>query len=263
MRKFAFFCLALFSVVQVSAQTCVRDSSLIGTDTIVSPQPWTTEDPTIYTAPACINEPYTQSVTFNVPETFTYLGTTVPVTKITVALTGAVTGLPDGLNYSCDPPNCEFNANTLGCMLVSGTPTPNNTPGDKELKINVTVFSIISIPLEFPGQVSPGQKYFITVKNMGECTVGTNDLSGQIAGIKNAPNPFGQFTSVIVEAITGGQYTFEVYNLLGKKVQDQIIQLTPGSNQFTFDAGELPNGTYFYALGNREGRVSNAFVINR
>lgn len=263
MRKFTLFCLAVFSVLQVTAQTCVRDSSLIGTDTIVSPKPWTTEDPTIYTLPACINEPYAQSVTFNVPDMFTFNGSTVPVTKITVATTGAVTGLPAGLNYSCDPPNCEFLANTLGCMLVSGTPTSNNTTGDKELKINVIVYSVISIPLEFPGQVSPGQKYYITVKNPGECVSGTSDLSGQIGSVKNAPNPFGQFTSIMVEALTSGAYTFEVYNLLGKKIQDQNIQLTTGSNQFTFDAGELPNGTYFYSLGNREGRVTNTFVINR
>ncbi len=263
MRKFTTLCLAVFSVAQLAAQTCERDSSIIGTTEIVSPKPWSETEPIIYTAPACINEPYSQSVTFNVPNTFTYLGTTVPVSKITVAPTGAVSNLPAGLSYSCDPPNCEFLANTLGCMLISGTPTPNNTPGDFELSITVTVFSVISIPIEFPSGVGTGQKYFITVKNTGECTSGTSDLSGQIAGIKNAPNPFGQYTSVMVEALTSGQYQFEVFNLLGKKVQDQTIQLNTGSNQFTFDAGELPNGTYFYALGNREGRVTNTFVINR
>lgn len=263
MRKLAIVCFVLTLAGGLAAQTCVRDSSIIGTEQIVLPKPWSPEDSTIYTLPACINEPYAQSVTFNVPAQYVSPFGTIPVTSIDVATTGAVTGLPVGLGYSCDPPNCSFQANTLGCMLISGTPTNVNAPGDYELSIMVTINSIIQIPLEFPSGVGTGQKYFITVKNTGECTSGTSDLSGQIAGVKNAPNPFGQFTTIMVESLTSGQFSFEVFNLVGKKVQDQTIQLTNGTNQFTFDAGELPNGTYYYSLGNGQGRVTNTFVINR
>ncbi len=248
---------------QVSAQTCVRDSTILGTTQLVSPKQWTPADPIIYTLPACINEPYVQPVTFNVPTTFVFNGTSIPLTKITVAPTGAVTGLPAGLSYSCDPPNCEFLANTLGCMLISGTPTINNTPGDKELAIALKVFSILTIDISFPGQLAPESKYYITVKNPGECVNGTSDLSGQIASVKSAPNPFAQQTEIMVNAMVSGEFTFEVFNLLGKRVNQQTVQLIEGANSFTFDAGNMPNGTYFYSLGNGKGQVTNTFVIHR
>lgn len=263
MLRFITLSFALILFGQLSAQTCVRDSSVLDSMDLVAPQPWTPADPTIYTLPACINEPYAQSVTFNVPDMLTFSGITLPLTKITVAATGAVTGLPAGLSYSCDPPNCEFLANTLGCMLISGTPTPNNTPGDKELTIKVTAYSLITQEIDFPGTIAPNSKYFITVKNTGECASGTSDLSGQIAGVKNAPNPFGQQTEMIVESMVSGEFTFDVFNIIGKRVNQQVVQLTQGTNYFTFDAGNLPNGTYFYSLGNRTGNISNTFVINR
>jgi Secretion system C-terminal sorting domain len=263
LKTFKLFLALILIVGNLSAQTCERDSIVLDSMWLVAPKYWTPTDPTIYTKPACINEPYSQSVTFNVPPQITLSGFTLPLTKITVAATGAVTGLPVGLNYSCDPPNCEFLANTLGCMLISGTPTNANTPGDKELTIKVTAYSLITQEIEFPGTIAPSSKYYITVKNTGECASGTSDLSGQIAGVKNAPNPFSQFTEVMVDALVAGEYSFEVFNLLGKKVNEQQIELVQGRNQFTFDAGELPNGTYFYALGNRTGRVTNTFVIHR
>lgn len=264
MRKLLLFALTIAISGSLAAQTCVRDSTILDSTSLVLPKAWTTEDPTIYTLPACINEPYSQSVTFNIPDMITLSGFTLPLSKITVAPTGAVVNMPAGLSYSCDPPNCEFLANTLGCMLIYGTPTPNNTPGDKEVTIKVTAHSLIVQPVDFPSQIAPNNKYFITIKETGACSPsGTNDLSGQISSIKNAPNPFAQQTEISIDVIEGGRYRFEVFNLLGKKVQDQSIQLGSGLNQFTFDAGELPNGTYFYSLGNGIGRVSRTFVISR
>lgn len=263
MLRFITLAFVLITFGQLSAQTCVRDSSVLDSMELVSPQPYSPADPTIYTLPACINEPYAQSVTFNVPPMITFNGVELPLSKITVAPTGAVAGLPAGLGYSCDPPNCEFLANTLGCMLISGTPTPNNAPQDYELTITVTAYSLVTIPIEFPGTIAAGNKYYITVRGTGECTSGTSDLSGQIAGVKNAPNPFGQQTEMIVESLVAGDFNFEVFNVIGKRVNQQTVQLIQGTNQFTFDAGNLPNGTYFYTLGNREGNVSNTFVINR
>lgn len=257
-----FFAL-IFSLGSLAAQMCVRDSSVLDSMALVAPKPWSPTNPIIYTAPACINEPYTQSVTFNVPDKIAFSGIEFPLSKISVALTGAVTGLPEGLSYSCDPPNCEFLSLTLGCMLISGTPTSNNTPGDKELTIKVTAHSIITQVIDFPGTIAPNNKYYITVRPTGQCASGTSDLSGQIASVKNAPNPFAQYTEMMIESLVSGEYTFQVFNVIGKKVNEQTVQLTEGRNQFTFDAGELPNGTYFYSLGNRQGNVSNTFVINR
>jgi Secretion system C-terminal sorting domain len=245
------------------AQDCERDSSILGTQEIISPPTFSATNPVISTAPACINEPYTQFVTFNVPAQFVFNNIPLSIDSITIEPAGAVSGLPAGLSYSCDPPNCHFAKNTLGCMLISGTPTPNNTPGNYELSINLTVYSLLQIDLAFPGELGVGQQYFITVKNPGECASGVNDLSNEIFALKNTPNPFGQSTVIEVESAVSGQYQFDVFNLLGQRVYNEPIQLVPGTNQFTFDAGDMPNGTYFYSLGNAQGRATKTFVINR
>lgn len=262
-KLFLFLPLLTLVAAAVTAQTCVRDSSILTDSLFIKPKQWTVADPTIYTAPACINESYNESITFNVPDVIALGGFTFPLQKVTVAPTGAVSGMPVGLSYTCDPPNCEFLANTLGCMLVSGTPTAANAPGDYEITIQITAFSLITQTLNFPADLAPSDKYYISVRNTGQCVSGTNDLADQIFSVNTAPNPFSQFTQVNIDAATGGQYLFEVYNLLGKKVQEQTLDLAAGMNQFTFDAGELPNGSYIYTIGNRQGRVSRTFVIQR
>lgn len=263
MKKIITLLLLVVVVAAASAQTCVRDSSIITDSLFIKPKQWTPADPTIYTAPACIGEPYNQSITFNIPDMITFGGFTLPLSKVTVAPTGAVTGMPAGLSYTCDPPNCEFLANSLGCMLISGAPAASVAPGDYEVAIQITAFSLITQTLNFPADLAPTEKYFVTIRSAGQCASGTNDLADYIYEVKNAPNPFAQFTEMRLDVVVAGQYQFEVFNLLGKKVHAQTLDLTTGMNQFTFDAGELPNGTYFYTIGNGQGRLSNTFVIQR
>src|SRR5262245_881421 len=98
------------------AQTCVRDSSVLQTGALLSPPWWDSINMIYALRDACINHNYTQSVTINVPTTFQ----SVPLNNVTLATTGAVLNLPVGLTYLCDPPNCVFNAGTLGCVLLYG-----------------------------------------------------------------------------------------------------------------------------------------------
>lgn len=263
MKKFITLLLLLVVGAAAFAQTCVRDSSIITDSLFIKPKQWTPADPTIYTAPACIGEAYNQSITFNIPDMITFGGFTLPLSKVTVAPTGAITGMPAGLAYTCDPPNCEFSANSLGCMLISGAPAATVAAGDYEVSIQITAFSLITQTLNFPADLAPTEKYFISIRNAGQCASSTNDLSDYIFDVKNAPNPFAQLTQMNLDVLVAGQYQFEVFNLLGKKVHDQALDLTTGLNQFTFDAGDLPNGTYFYTIGNGQGRMSSTFVINR
>ncbi len=266
MKKTVLLLCAIVCLARAGAQTCMPDSSILGTNQIVSPAPWTPDFPFINTLPACIGEPYLQSVTFNVPDTAAIPNVPfpVPINSITVATTGAVENLPAGITYLCDPPNCVFQKNTLGCVLLYGTPTgPTDTA---DLTINVKVSSplfAVPIPLKFPADVAPSSHYYIVVKNMGECAVGTSDLSGQIASVKNVPNPFGDQTLISVESNVSGTFRFEVFDLTGRSIHHQNVNMLTGSNQFTFEAGELPNGAYYYTLGNADGRVSRMMVISR
>jgi hypothetical protein len=240
--------------------TCVRDSSLLVSGALVSPWYWTPDSPFIHTKPACIGDPYAQSVTFNVPDTLSLPGLpAIPISTISIATTGAITGLPAGLTYLCDPPNCVFPKNTLGCLLIYGTPTGPTDTADLKIKVTIPPFPA----LDFPTVISASYHYYIVVKPNGQCLSGTEDLSGQIAALKNVPNPFSDLTVINVESNVSGEFRFEVFDLTGQTVHSQNVNVLTGSNQFTFEAGDLPNGAYFFTFGNADGKVTRKMVIAR
>jgi hypothetical protein len=242
------------------AQTCARDSSLIQSGALLSPAFWDEATMQYNLADACISHPYNQSVTVNVP--LTYSG--FQLLNVSVAATGAVSNLPIGVSYSCDPPNCVFAAGTLGCIRIFGTPTAANVaPDTLDLGITTTVNTLIGgIPLIFPGQLPGNNHYYLALKD-AQCLVGTYDQNPSIGFVKNSPNPFSTETTITVESLVPGEYAFEVFDLVGQRVHTQAIQLDAGVNEFTFDGKNLANGSYFYSLGNRDGRVSRRLVIAR
>lgn len=266
--------LLLFAAIAFStamAQTppvCKRDSSVIkDTTAIVSPLPYLSTNPVYRLNEACIGQPYRQYFTVEVPPTITLQGFTAGLVSASIPTTGGVTNLPGGLTYACDPPNCVFNVNTLGCIVLYGTPNaPVPTlPDTLDLKIKASVITNLGpfpFPIDIPGPAVPGN-YFLIVKPAGSlCVVtGTDDLSTQIATMKNTPNPFSGQTMIEVEALESGDFRFEVFDLLGQRVHGNTVRLETGPNRFLFDAGKLPQGTYVYSLSNGIGRASKRMVV--
>jgi hypothetical protein len=261
MKKTVFLLCAVAWAAVLHAQTCVRDSTILMSGAIVSPLYWSPDSPVILTKPACIDSPYTQSVTFNVPDTLVIPNVgSFPVTSINIATTNAIMNLPAGLTYLCDPPNCVFNKNTLGCLLIYGTPTGPADTADLSIKVTVPPFPL---PFNFPSVINATYHYYLVVHPQGQCIVGTDDLSGQISSMKNTPNPFGDLTVISVESKVSGEFRFEVFDMTGQRVHSQTIGIMAGSNQFNFEAGDLPNGAYFFSFGNTEGQVMRKMIIAR
>jgi hypothetical protein len=268
MKKIVLLLCVVAFAATMKAQTCMRDSSLLVSGALVSPWYWTPDSPFIHTKPACLNEAYSQSVTFNVPDTISNLPgvpVAIPINNLSIATANAIVGLPAGLTYSCDPPNCVFPKNTLGCVLIYGTPTGMADTADLSIKVSISspIFPLPLGPFDFPGIISQDFHYYIIVKPEGQCVSGTDDLSGQIASVKNTPNPFGDQTVISIESNISSEFRFEVFDVTGQRVHAQTVGIQTGSNQFTFEAGDLPNGAYFFTFGNAEGRIARKMVIAR
>jgi Secretion system C-terminal sorting domain len=259
MRKVLFiFVLALGWQMQSMYAQCVRDSSLLtNPNQIISPPP-TVPGVTPDSMPdACIGSLYRLSMTIEVPATFVISGTSVPLVNASIATTNAISNLPPGLSYTCDPPN------TLGCVLISGTPTPNAMIKTYEPTLSASVNIGVPVPITFPSaQLAPG-KYYLEVKAAGTCVSGTRDLNEQIETVMNTPNPFSQQTTIQVTSKVEGAFEFEVFNLVGRRIHRQSIRLVQGDNAFTFDAGDMSNGVYFYTIGNKSGKVARRMVVQR
>ncbi len=258
MKKMLLLVLCLANgMAYLQAQACMRDSSIYQTDTLLSPATYTPTNMVYNLAQACIGQPYSQSVTFNVPAQ--YQG--FPLVSASIATSGAVTNLPVGVSYVCDPPNCVFAANSLGCILLSGTPTATNTaPDTLDLGISVNVnTSLGTLPIEFP----LGDQHYYLILQTAACPSGTTDLHGTIASVRNVPNPFSTLTQIEVGSYQAGDFRFEVFDLLGQRVYTEPIRLEEGVNTFSFDAGYLANGSYIYTISNMEGKVSRLMAIAR
>lgn len=249
-----FLLLSLFAGATVQAQVCMRDSSILmdTTANILLPRTYSPTYMFYDLLDACIDQPYNQSITIKVPEAFSGF----PINSVSVATTGAVSNLPVGITYTCDPPNCVFLPNTLGCIVLHGTPTAANTPDTLDLGITALVSTaIVNLPIEFPGQVAPGSHYYLILRSVADCINSTNELGGKISAVRNQPNPFSGQTTITIEALQNADYQFEVFNMLGQRQHAQNISVFEGPNQFEFNASKLSPGTYFYTIGNKEGKV--------
>jgi hypothetical protein len=66
---------------------------------------------------------------------------------------------------------------------------------------------------------------------------------------QNYPNPFNPSTTITFSISKTEHVSLKVYNNLGQEVATLVsAQLTPGSYQFTWDAGTLTSSVYYYKL---------------
>lgn len=254
------FVLALGLGASVQAQVCMRDSSILmdTTANILLPRTFSPTYMFYDLLDACLNQPYNQSITIKVPSDFGGFA----INSVSVATTGAISNFPVGLTYTCDPPNCVFLPNTLGCIVLHGTPTAANTPGIFDLGITASVnTAIVNLPLVFPGQIAPGSHYYLILRSVADCINSTNELNGKIADVRNQPNPFSGQTTISIEALQNADYQFEVFNTLGQRQHSQNISVFEGLNQFEFNAAKLSPGTYIYTIGNKEGKVIRKMIV--
>ncbi|MCP4121125.1 MAG: hypothetical protein GY751_05180 [Bacteroidetes bacterium] len=103
----------------------------------------------------CIGQPYEYTFTsFN--DYFIYGGNTYTLDSILIK---SVQGLPAGLTYSCNPPDCMFRFQDGEYMKIAGTPSTSNAPGFYTHTISASVYLLggTSLNLTFPNpDIFPG-----------------------------------------------------------------------------------------------------------
>jgi len=246
---------------------CVPDSSFIDSARVVFPLPLNTEtgEGGIEMFPACIGEPYELVFSFRVGDSASISGFTVDLLRAQIETTGAIEGLPEGINYFCNPPDCIFADTTLGCIVLRGTPTENNPIGTNQLVITakVVVDLLGEITETIPGNIFAGE-YNLVINEMGQCTtVGVNDYLQKSISLQHSPNPATDFTTIEVNSLVGGDFQFQVFDLTGKQMHSEVIQLNTGYNSFQYDVTPLNEGMYFYTLGDGAAAIGQKLVVGK
>ncbi|MCP3927823.1 MAG: T9SS type B sorting domain-containing protein [Bacteroidetes bacterium] len=151
----------------IEPPTCEPDTTIYNGDPGVYPLPYDSiESPNGgIDLSACLDQYYEFPFTVLNTDTFNFQG--FDVVLDTFELTG-LTGLPEGLDYVCNPPDCSITYGEAGCLLIYGTPTTNNASGDYLLQISgsaVTSFGVFNLSFPDPNLI-PGE-YAITIEDPG------------------------------------------------------------------------------------------------
>ncbi len=264
----AFIC--VFGATQANAQACTPNALYRDSTVGVYPSPVTATNPNGgITRAACIGKPYSFVFTVKISDTIVVQGQRVPLDSLTMATTGAVSGMPTGLTYACNPGNCVFKKNTTGCVIIQGTPAANNTVKSYPLTISGKAFSsAISLffpngyPADFPGALFPGEYNLkLLPTNDPGCVSATNDLT-EVSNFAAFPNPTNGKTIITIESTVRGNFEFSLSNLMGQRLETRMLNVQVGTNAFEFDVSRLPNGIYMYALTKGSRVVSNKLIVN-
>ncbi len=269
MKKSILIFMGIFACAALQAQECTPDQE-VPDSVVVAPLPYNAE-----TRPeggiqdtACVGSYYETVFTFNIPTTYSISGTEVGLLSVQIEPEGSINGLPASMDYVCNPPNCVFEADSVGCLVIFGEPAEGEE-GDVEIDINVTINTVLGInpQINLPGDLETGSQYFIPVRaaDSPECS-GVSSAQESFAAqfeLHNAPNPFSGITQVLIGTERGGDYEFVVTDLLGKIVHRQPVSLFPGENTIEFNGSSLPEGMYLYAITDGLQAASGKMIINR
>lgn len=189
--------------------------------------------------PACLGEPYVQLVTNVVPADTSIVlipglpATTVPIDSIVVV---SVTGLPPGLTFECNNGDCAFEGGTIGCAVISGTPT---TAGTYTVIFELKAHSVITqnFTLDY---------YKIVVSDCNPSTVGINGLTS--SKFKMFPNPASD--KVSVQGLDNKNFDrIELTDASGKTILTQDVN----GNTMEINTSLLNAGLYFVNIYDANG----------
>ncbi len=194
-----------------------------------------------------LNQLYSQVATILTPLSDT---NNIPIHHLTLQ---SVDNLPPGLTWESNAPNNEFLAGNYYCILMEGVPTET---GVFNLEVVVDVYiNVLGFPV-----------YALTITDSTSLAIEILDNTGiaennglVVAG--SYPNPFSSWTSFRIVAADAGEARFELFNLQGQRVYSVDWQLSTGEQYYHFNGGDLPAGTYLYAI--TTGRNSARGMIIR
>lgn len=256
-------CIAVAIHTHLTAQSCIPMPGLPDS-VIFFPSPYQEGIPgSGIQDTACVGVPFETILHLNVPSQIESQFGTFPVNSIDMPTQGAFLNLPASLNYACNPPNCIFKKDSTGCIVLFGTPQPGEE-AVYDLKINVTIRSVLDLPYTFPdGFLVPGN-YDLHVKPAGnpncQSTSAAEPANTKIS-VFNRPNPFSDYTEFVVNIQHSGQFRLTITDVFGRQFHQQSVDLQAGENIIPFQKGALPAGCHLFMLENKSVSVGGRIVI--
>ncbi len=211
-------------------------------------------------SPAYVGQNYSQNITIITPldtSVASLGGVTVTIDSINLS---SVTGLPNGFDYTCDPPNCSFPGGTIKCAeLYSITPPTSADIGIHNILFSTSTYVIAPLV----GAITQDDDidyYYIEVLNGTTSTL--NQFSDNSFELKGAfPNPVVNNAKIQFILGTPKAVAFKVYNLLGEEVDSQIIHTYRGVNTINVNTTTYSEGMYLYSINNGSEILTKRMIV--
>lgn len=187
----------------------------------------------------CKNTPYEQVVSIKVPAdtTITIMSQSI-VADFNYIRVDSVAGLPTGFTMACNPNNCKFLGNDVGCAAITGT---TSEVGTHNLTFYLTANLTGNVPVLGPQTID--QPYNLTSYKIiidEECTLNTTHLTNK-ASFEIFPNPAHGVVTISNLLNDGSAKSIHVFNAEGKVVKTFFTE----NNSIQFLSNNFTSGIYF------------------
>lgn len=263
-----FMILGLLSTMH--AQLCVPDPAYANKPAGIYPEPYhqrLNPNGGILDS-ACIDKLYKFTLTVVVPDSFpTALGS-FPLDSIVIKQNGVLFA-PNGIGYTCNPPNCKFNGGTLGCIELKGTPTSDNPikTYDLKLKVKITVWNgILVINDTLPTYLSDSAHYFLPLFEAGSNNCNTSsayDIDNDELSLVINPNPVSDMLNVSFDILESSKFTYSIMDLNGNKILENSGYSQTGRVYKEEYIGDLRSAVYLFELRMNGKRFIKKMLIQQ
>ncbi len=271
MKKILFLIIAIVSInnylIGQDEVVCLPDTSIIDSTGAIFPRPFIPDDSLNIGIQkvACLNTPFEFLFTVVIPTSAEINGLSLALNGARMDTMGAILNLPEGLIYSCNPSDCEFESGQPGCIIITGIPSENIDTGTYDLVINFDLLTPIgSLGETFPSDRFPGN-YFLEVLPEGseacEETLSQGFTNHSLLELYNAPNPFTDATTLFANLTDAEEMTVTINDLTGKLLSQYPIKLNSGLNEIPFPNLDLAPGIYTYSLSNRHIKLTRKMMV--
>lgn len=252
------FTLSLILVSYFASAQCTPDPTYVSQGVGVYPKPDSTCLHTVMDT-CRRTQAYSFVLTAVVPDSID-TGTAFGKAVLDYIKITSVNGLPSGITYQCVPSTCQFENNTTGCVLISGTTT--DPAGVSNLTVTADVrigagLAGFTLPYTFPDTtIAPGCYLFVVAEPVGINEAYSHDISCK-------PNPVQNNATISFENGNATTANLSIVNLNGQIVKTENFNTQNGRNTYTFDVSDLSNGVYYYTVTSGDLKFLNKIVINK
>jgi hypothetical protein len=212
----------------------------------------------------CIGTPFDYTFTAVLEDSIKWMGFSFKLNSLEI-LPNGVLNLPAGLQYGCNPPNCLFLANTMGCLKIFGTATEENQPGQFDLKLRAKIVvanGLLTVIDTLPDLLIPGSHYYLEVEPASGNHCQTSSLENQVKKslVELFYQPVNEKIRINLNQLSTPWLEFEILDMTGKIWHSKQI-LNPGLEPFNLDISMLSQGLYYCRVRTPQGFSGLKFVV--